>query len=524
MLKKLMFVLFLFLGASLHSQSLNFLTPVDISVTSTGATNPQIDFNSSGNGICVWSQTVGANTLILAARTTNFGVSWETPVTISTPGANAINPQVSFGTNGNAVCIWLEGSGPSLLKASKTNDGGITWATPVALSATNALVANLAFDSFHNMFCVAWQTPNPSTSTFSSSSADNGATWTMGVVIDSRQVDFNVKLSFDSAGNGIVFYSTYNGSSVGTVSTCKTTNGGISWTTPVIVFQGGTSICQGHQIIAPAMWGTNEAVCVFTPDISPYVAKSSLTSNGSLAWSTPNDISSVPSAEPRAAFNPSGNIVAVWVRADVGNIVQISNSANGGLNWGTPINFSSSPGLTSQQISMSGSNAIALWLKSDGANNLVQAIESSDSGATWSTPIFISPSGQTALTPQIKVFSNVASNGGPVAVSVWVSDNGGNFTVQSATTFVESPISGFSASGEQSIINGLFQKDIVNKISWTSIASAVTYRVYSGNTLLYQGLSPYYQHGLKSGIEYSYSVRWVDALGVENDPLTITLP
>lgn len=497
---------------------LTWQTALSLTALNENANNPQISFDASGNGICVWTRFNGTNTLIQSSRTTNKGATWSTPQNISLPGEDTQKPAIKCGTNGNAICAWLAGSSfPYSVKESKTNDGGITWSTPVTFS-TNGVWPQVGFDSNHNMFCFIW---GNGSSIIGVSTTDNGTSWTTPVTIGSA---YSARIDFDNFGNGIcaMVDSSFN------VKASKTINGGLSWSAASTFSSGaGGYISYSDNPLSLDFGGSNQAVCVWNRQAGGYQIQGAATADGGLNWTS--TITLDPSGSngqfPNVAFE-NGTAICVWRTESVPNgYIRASRSTDGGIIWQTPY-IISSIGADLPQIDMIGSEAVAVWLKSDGLNNLVQAVFSSDAGASWTTPVNISAAGQDALIPQIAMYSNVAENAGMAALSVWTRSNGSNNIIQSASTEVLSPSPySFSAVGKQSIINGMFQKDVVNQISWNSIPSAVTYRVYNdSNVLLYQGSGPYYEHGLKIGKQYGYIVAWVDVSGNENDPVVISLP
>jgi len=114
-------------------------SPSWVNILSPGgdATDPQISFDDSGRAIVVWSRDNGVNTIIQSSSSTDGGVTWSLPVTMSVTGGNGINPQLSFGPSGRAIAVWSRDNGVNdIVQSSSSTDGGVTWSTPVNLSAT----------------------------------------------------------------------------------------------------------------------------------------------------------------------------------------------------------------------------------------------------------------------------------------------------------------------------------------------------------------------------------------------------
>ncbi len=493
-------------------------TASTLSSLNQNANNPIFSFDSSGNGICVWEKFNGTNTLVQAARTTDKGVSWSTPIFVSLLGENVSKVTVKCGTNGNAICAWQAGNSTYSIKVSKTNDGGLTWSTPISFS-TNGVWPEIGFDSRNDMFCVIWGGYYiGSYYVYASRTSDNGASWSAPATIGSAYAG---KIDFDNSGNGIcAAVDTLNN-----IKTSTTTNGGLNWTSFVTVSSGGYTSYTNNPIQLD-FGGTKQAVLVWPKQVVlVYTKQACSTTDGGVSWSTPVIISNAAAnADQTGLAFENGIAIAMWKCGigDANDYIAATRSIDGGINWSTPYNISSL-GADLPQVDMIGNSAVAIWLKTDGLNNLVQATFSSNSGASWSTPVNISAPAQDALVPQLAMYSNVAENAAFTALSVWTRNNGSNNVIQSSTTNPSNNYS-FSAFGKQSYRNGLFQRDIVNEISWNSLATAATYRVYSDNVLLYQGNGPYNQHGLKEKKRYTYTVVWVDGSGVENDAVNISLP
>lgn len=87
-------------------------------------------------------------------------------------------------------------------------------------------------------------------------------------------------------------------------------------------------------------------------------------------------------------------------------------------------------------------------------------------------------------------------------------------------------------SGKQSTINALFQKDIVNTISWEAPLSGVPafYKLYRDSglsdliTILNGNETIFYDHNRKKGLSYTYFIVAVDSSGNVSSAASITLP
>ena len=110
-------------GSALRIQSTfkpsggSFSAPINISDPGFSANEPQIDFDSSGKAIAVWSRFDGSNLRIQASvRSAGVGGSYANEVTLSEPGQDAFDAQIAAGANAdaNGVIVWTRSDGSKL--------------------------------------------------------------------------------------------------------------------------------------------------------------------------------------------------------------------------------------------------------------------------------------------------------------------------------------------------------------------------------------------------------------------------
>lgn len=81
----------------------------------------------------------GGNQFIYASRSTDRGVTWTTPVPVSTPGEEAVTPMIESRGRGDVRIAWAETTGGGNVDAWNTmyrssTDGGQTWSDAVRIS------------------------------------------------------------------------------------------------------------------------------------------------------------------------------------------------------------------------------------------------------------------------------------------------------------------------------------------------------------------------------------------------------
>jgi hypothetical protein len=113
----------------------NWSAPINISDPGQPASQPQLDVDSSGNVLVVWTRSDGTNLRVQAIFKT-VGGGFNTPVTVSDPGFDASRPQVDFDNSGKAIAVWQRFDGSFLrVQASIRNPGAAgTFLPEVTLS------------------------------------------------------------------------------------------------------------------------------------------------------------------------------------------------------------------------------------------------------------------------------------------------------------------------------------------------------------------------------------------------------
>jgi hypothetical protein len=77
-------------------------------------------------------------------------LTWTSPITISTPGVDASDPQIMIDTAGNVTAVWLE----SGVVSSATLPAGGSWSAETAISSTGASSLSAYVDSSGNAVAI----------------------------------------------------------------------------------------------------------------------------------------------------------------------------------------------------------------------------------------------------------------------------------------------------------------------------------------------------------------------------------
>lgn len=125
-------------------------TPLTLSAAGITASTPAICCDPNGNAVAVWAETGPGN--VRSARYTAATQSWSSPIDVITGGIATADPQVSCDSSGNAIAVWHAfslGSFSLVIQASRFDAGTMTWSTPTTLSTggANANHAEVSVDS-----------------------------------------------------------------------------------------------------------------------------------------------------------------------------------------------------------------------------------------------------------------------------------------------------------------------------------------------------------------------------------------
>jgi len=188
-----------------------FSPPKDISNSSAGTQFQQIAVDASGNINVAWldSSPGPLAAAVFYSRSSDGGLTFSTPLTISHSGSGAFNPGIAAGPNGNVYIIWIErspGSSSIGVFFSRSIDGGTTFSAPQAISnaGADARLGQMIVDARGNIH-VLWTDNSPGNyAGFFSHSSDGGATFSapLNLSNDTTVSSFNpnAQIAGDSSG------------------------------------------------------------------------------------------------------------------------------------------------------------------------------------------------------------------------------------------------------------------------------------------------------------------------------------
>jgi hypothetical protein len=136
------------LGAAVAQAAPTFLSPIDVSDAGQDAYGVQVEEDSSGNSLMVWARFDGTNFRIQAKLRAPDGTSGPT-ATVSQSGRDALDPQVAFDPNGNAIAVWTQydGSSGRVHAAFRPAGGSFGGDQTISSGGQTAIAPQISIDS-----------------------------------------------------------------------------------------------------------------------------------------------------------------------------------------------------------------------------------------------------------------------------------------------------------------------------------------------------------------------------------------
>ena len=210
----------------------SWTTPVDVSSPLGTADLPQLTVDSTGLITAVWIRNNGTNTIIQSSTSTD-GVTWSTPVDLSAVGQSATSPQVTVDGTGTAIAVWTRSDGTDNIVQASTRPRGGSWSTPDDVSAVgqSASAPQVTVDGTGTAIAV-WNRSNGSNDIVQSSVLPSGGSWSTPEDVSAPSGSaFQQQVTVDSTGLVTVIWNRSNGSN--NIIQSSTSPGGIIWDTPV---------------------------------------------------------------------------------------------------------------------------------------------------------------------------------------------------------------------------------------------------------------------------------------------------
>lgn len=184
------------------------------------AYTPQLAVFNNGDAVAVWAQDDSvAGYKVIYANYYTAGGTWSgrTPLPNSDEG---ILPQVAVDQNGNAIAIWLQGTGPYSIQAAFYDGASSSWdsvSTTLDSNAATTVIPQVTMDKQGNVIAM-WRDPTSGSIDRLHYKRYSSGSW--GAVdgdghIDNGMADtFEPQLAMDAVGNAIVVWRQYTDSTI----------------------------------------------------------------------------------------------------------------------------------------------------------------------------------------------------------------------------------------------------------------------------------------------------------------------
>jgi hypothetical protein len=329
------------------------------------------------------SNNIGGSGQQAQYYSSNGGATWgQSFLPLTTGDAFHSDPAVDWTSDGTAwsVTIGINSSGTTLkMRSYKSTNGGATWTFDNTFSGTQTntdkelmWVDHSATSSFKNNVYACWHNGNPA---YVNRRTGPAGSWGSPIKVsgtESTGTAIGCDVKTNSAGDAFVFWPA---TSNRRIVMAKSTNGGTSWGTPVVIATGKDS----YDIGIPSF--ASRRALIYT---SGAAYKTATVNNVYVTWTDLTGATGCTSASNEPGTNAASTCkTRIW----------FARSTNGGTTWGTPVMINNQASLNDQ---------FNQWIGVDDTTGRIAVIyydtvgdstrkttniwyqTSADNGATWS--------------------------------------------------------------------------------------------------------------------------------------------
>ncbi len=425
-----------------------WLPPSSLSASGVGAVgNAVLAADPKGEAVSVWwREGVGIEGAFRPAESPN----WAPPVTVSTPGQSAENPQAGIDSKGDAVAVWQGGPEEKVEAAVRLASSGL-WQAPVAISPEGGgwLRPRVAVDARGDAIAV-WSVPYPEGSpgvevndTIQAAEKPAGgsewepAVWVspFGKAPDKNRFSKAPQVAIDAEGGAVAVWEDQASESASVThnlieAAVKPPNSA-TWGSPVVLAETGRQ----PQV---AMDANGDAVAVWPGPGGLYSATLPASSS---TWQPPVPVSATEAENPHVAMDFPGDAVVAWESvSDATNTVRAAIKPAGVAAWGAPASLSEPvecaggyPRLNPSVAIDAKGSAAATWNGFRSPDETVQVAVLPAIGSSWQAPLELADVGGSFVIPVVGM--DEKGNG----EAVWAHGSGANAAVEAANYDGSSP-------------------------------------------------------------------------------------
>lgn len=119
--------------------------PVALSGTAAGALSPKVALDARGNGVAVWTQSIGGFSRVQAATVSGSIGTWSAARVLSKAGSDALTPEVDLDDAGDGAVVWARYGGKSFVIQGDGYDRNGPSLSNLSIPVTGTAGRRLAF-------------------------------------------------------------------------------------------------------------------------------------------------------------------------------------------------------------------------------------------------------------------------------------------------------------------------------------------------------------------------------------------
>lgn len=382
------------------------------------ALDPQIAFDASGNALAVWDQFDGTRKSIYANRYT-AGSGWGVATILETDDTgDALDPQLAFDANGNALAVWYQYDGTHNNVYSNRYTAGKGWGVAVLVSNTipvvgGAINPRIAIDAAGNVLTVWTQYDGSTFNIWANRYSAATAQWGIATRVETANAGTAAwpQIAVDRSGNALAVWMQSDGTRLNIWANRYTASGN-SWGTDMLIETDNASDALLPQIAIDA---NGNALAVWEQsDGTRYNVWANRYTAGSNSWSTATLIEADNAGnalDPQIAIDAHGNALAIWKQYDGSrDHVWANRFTAGSSSWGTAtlVESDNTGDASYPQITFDANgNALAVWAKHDGRRFNIWANRYVANSNSWRTATLVeTDNAGDATNPQVAIDAN----------------------------------------------------------------------------------------------------------------------
>jgi hypothetical protein len=403
-----------------------FTSPVNLTGPGRDAVNPRVAIDAAGDSIAIWERSDGTNFRLQTRPLPAAGSPGPTQ-TLSPAGQDAFSPTVAADSDGDALAAWVRSDGTNLRVEGRQVTAAGARGPVLALSAAghDASSPVVATDAGGDSIVTWYRSDGTNDRIEARTVSAAGVIGTVLTLSGAGQNATSPEVATDADGDSVVAWYRFDGANWRVQARSVSAAGVMG---PIRTLSGA-----GHDAYAPevATDSDGNAIVVWERYLGApgyRILERQMPAGGAFGatqtLSTPGQSSFVP----EVASDAGGDAVVAWGVFDGTNdLIQARQVSAAGALGPTRTLSAAGQDAFSQQVSIDGGGSASItWVRLDGAHSRVQARPMSSAAVLGATET-LSAGGHDAVGPQL------ATDQGGDAIAAWQRSDGTNFRIQGAT-------------------------------------------------------------------------------------------